>query len=148
MVTVPFFCPDVPPLKSNPVFLFYSDSFQKPNPFQPDVVVAIDAVIEKKLDALDALESQFYEGGALGRADLIPSDPTSKQADRRRQVRGRSRQPQPGDSPSSYRDRLARLVRQGARPRRSQHAEAFEMCEYGRRPDKKELARLFPFFGE
>src|SRR5436853_7902568 len=29
MVAVPFFCPDVPPLKSNPVFLFYPDGFQK-----------------------------------------------------------------------------------------------------------------------
>ena len=26
--------------------------------------------------------------------------------------------------------------------------EVFEICEYGRRPDKKELVRLFPFFGE
>ena len=25
------------------------------------------------------------------------------------------------------------------------HAEAFEICEYGRRPDKKEIAKLFPF---
>src|SRR5262245_23961833 len=72
MVTVPFFCPDVPPLKSNPVFLFYPDQFQKPNPFQPDIAVSVDTVIERKLDALTALESQFYEGGALGSADLIP----------------------------------------------------------------------------
>ena len=28
------------------------------------------------------------------------------------------------------------------------HAEAFEICEYGRRPQKKELASLLPFFGE
>ena len=28
------------------------------------------------------------------------------------------------------------------------HAEAFEVCEYGRRPDKRELTQLFPFFGE
>ena len=27
-----------------------------------------------------------------------------------------------------------------------QHAEAFEICEYGRRPDQAELKRLFPFF--
>ncbi|NOX55443.1 MAG: PIG-L family deacetylase, partial [Planctomycetes bacterium] len=40
MVTVPFFCPDVPPLKRNPVFLYSSDRFQKPYPFQADVVVA------------------------------------------------------------------------------------------------------------
>ena len=40
MVAVPHFCPDVPPLRSNPVFLFYSDAFQKPNPFQADVAVS------------------------------------------------------------------------------------------------------------
>ena len=79
MVTVPFFCPDVPCLRHNPVFLYFPDSFQKPNPFQPDVAVAIDSVIQKRLDALDALESQFYEGGANGSADLMPSDP-AKQA--------------------------------------------------------------------
>jgi hypothetical protein len=26
-------------------------------------------------------------------------------------------------------------------------AEAFEICEYGARPNKEELKRLFPFFG-
>src|SRR5262249_18723378 len=61
MVTVPFFCPDVPPLKNNPVFLFGPDNFQKPNPFQPDVAVSIDPVIEQKLDALHTLESHFYQ---------------------------------------------------------------------------------------
>ncbi|MGY8733776.1 MAG: PIG-L deacetylase family protein, partial [Pirellulales bacterium] len=30
MVTVPFFCPDVPHLKKNPVFLYSSDRFTKP----------------------------------------------------------------------------------------------------------------------
>jgi hypothetical protein len=28
-----------------------------------------------------------------------------------------------------------------------EYAEAFEICEYGRRPDKEELKKLFPFFG-
>ena len=45
MVAVPFFCPDVPPLKSNPVFLFYPDAFQKPNPFRPDIAVSILSLI-------------------------------------------------------------------------------------------------------
>src|SRR5438876_1145035 len=49
MVTVPFFCPDTPILKNNPVFLFYPDGFQTPNPFQADVVVSIDGVLEQKL---------------------------------------------------------------------------------------------------
>ena len=26
------------------------------------------------------------------------------------------------------------------------YAEAFELCEYGRQPDRKELKRLFPFY--
>ncbi|HEV8541599.1 MAG TPA: PIG-L family deacetylase, partial [Verrucomicrobiae bacterium] len=37
MVTVPFFCPDVPFMKHNPVFMYYADHFQKPNSFKPDV---------------------------------------------------------------------------------------------------------------
>src|SRR5436190_6145441 len=52
MVTVPFFCPDVPFLTNNPVFMYYPDRFQKPNPFDPAVVVDITPVIEKKLDTL------------------------------------------------------------------------------------------------
>ena len=43
-------------------------------------------MIEQKLDALDALESQFYEGGANGSAELIPAEP-AKQQERKRQVR-------------------------------------------------------------
>jgi LmbE family N-acetylglucosaminyl deacetylase len=145
MVAVPFFCPDVPPLKSNPVFLFYSDSFQKPNPFQADVIVAIDPVIEKKLDALETLESQFYEGGALGSADLIPTDP-KKQEERRRQVRADHGNRSKAIA-GRYRDRLAEWYGK-EKADKVNHAEAFEICEYGRRPDKKELARLFPFFEE
>ncbi|HMF12343.1 MAG TPA: PIG-L family deacetylase [Gemmataceae bacterium] len=145
MVAVPFFCPDTPPLKSNPVFLFYPDSFQKPNPFKPDIAVSIDAVMARKLDALDTLESQFYEGGALGSAELIPSDP-AKQQDRRRQVResfaGRNR-----SLADRFRATLADWYgKDGAD--KVQYAEAFEICEYGRRPNKAELAKLFPFFEE
>src|ERR1043166_8995154 len=47
MVAVPFFSTGVPALKANPVFLFYPDHFQKPNPFQPDILVSIDEAIEK-----------------------------------------------------------------------------------------------------
>jgi hypothetical protein len=32
------------------------------------------------------------------------------------------------------------------RARQVEYAEAFEVCEYGRRPDKEEIRRLFPFF--
>ena len=145
MVAVPFFCPDAPPLKNNPVFLFYPDAFQKPNLFQADIAVSIDSVIEKKLDALDTLESQFYEGGALGSADLIPKDP-EKQQDRRKRVRHDFAVRNQAIA-QRYRAKLAEWHGQ-EHADKVQFAEAFEICEYGRRPDKKEVARLFPFFGE
>src|SRR5947199_6983097 len=78
MVTVPFFCPDVPPLKDNPNFFYYSDSFQRPNPFQPDIAVSIDSTMEKKLDSLLVMVSQFQEGGANGSADLLAADPAQQ----------------------------------------------------------------------
>jgi N-acetylglucosamine malate deacetylase 1 len=145
MVTVPFFCPDVPCLKHNPVFLYYPDSFRKPNPFQPDIAVSIDAVIEKKLDALDTLESQFYEGGANGSAELIPAEP-AKQQERKRQVRaGFAKRNE--SLAKRFRSKLADFYG----PDKAggvKYAEAFELCEYGRQPNPQELKQLFPFFGE
>src|SRR6267142_2720506 len=86
MVTVPFFCPDVPALKKNPVFLYASDGFQRPNPFRADVAVDIDDVIEPTLDALLVMESQIHEGGANGYAGLFPEDEAGRQR-RRDEVR-------------------------------------------------------------
>lgn len=142
MVTVPFFCPDVPHMKSNPVFMYYPDRFQKPNPFVPDVAISIDPVIEKKLDALGVMISQFAEGGANG-ADLYPDDP-QKRKERDRQVRqnfSRRYQAQAG----RFREELAEWYGP-EKAAEVKHAEAFEICEYGRQPDKQELAKLFPFF--
>jgi LmbE family N-acetylglucosaminyl deacetylase len=145
MVTVPFFCPDVPYLKHNPVFLYFPDRFQKPNPFQPDIAISIDAIMEKKLDALDTLESQFYEGGANGSAELIPSDP-EKQKERKREVRaGFARRNE--SLAQRFRAKLAGFYGAEATAK-IKYAEAFELCEYGRQPNKEELKKLFPFFQE
>jgi LmbE family N-acetylglucosaminyl deacetylase len=145
MVTVPFFCPDMPPLRKNPVFLFYPDSFQKPNPFQPDIAVSIDSVMQKKLDALDALESQFYEGGAGGSPELIPAD-VAKQQDRRKEVR-RSFAERNKRMANRFRNQLSEWYGK-EKADKLEYVEAFEICEYGRHPDKAELKRLFPFFAE
>jgi LmbE family N-acetylglucosaminyl deacetylase len=145
MVAVPFFCPEVPPLKNNPVFLFYPDRFQKPNPFQPDVAVSLDAVIARKLDAIDTLVSQFYEGGALGSADLLPAEP-AKQEERRRQVREQHAERFRALA-RRYRGKLADWYGK-ERADKVQYAEAFEVCEYGRQPNRADLAKLFPFFEE
>jgi LmbE family N-acetylglucosaminyl deacetylase len=145
MVTVPFFCPDVPPLKNNPVFLYYGDRFQKPNPFEPDIVVSVDSVMEKKLDALAIMESQFYEGGANGSPALMPSD-EGKQKDRHQQVRNGFAGRNEGTA-KRYRSKLEKWY-PAAEASKVKYAEAFEVCEYGTQPNEKELKRLFPFFGE
>jgi len=143
MVTVPFFGPDVPALQKNPAFFYYPDGFQKPNPFQPDIVVSIDSTIDKKLDALGVMESQFAEGGANGSADLMPADP-EKQKQRRELVRtGFAKRNQ--NIADRFRKKLEDwyAAPEGAKIK---YAEAFEICEYGGRPGKNELKRLFPFF--
>ena len=61
MVVVPNIASDTPALRKNPVFMYFQDGFQRPNPFSPDVAVSIDDVIEKKIDMMDAHVSQFYE---------------------------------------------------------------------------------------
>jgi N-acetylglucosamine malate deacetylase 1 len=145
MVTVPNFCPDVPHLKSNPVFFYFPDRFQKPNPFEPDIAISIDSVIEKKLDALGVMVSQFAEGGANGSPDLFPDNP-EQQKRRHQQVRENFMRRNQSIA-QRFRDQLGEWY--GAdQAKKIQYAEAFEICEYGRRPDKAELARLFPFFGK
>jgi hypothetical protein len=143
MVTVPNYAPDVPHLTNNPVFMYFSDRFEKPNPFQADVIVDVDSVMEKKLDGLLGMASQFYEGGANGSADLISTDP-AKQKERWAVVRKRfvDRQKAVADK---YRSSLEEWYGKD-RAAKVQYAEAFEICEYGRKPDKAELKVLFPFF--
>jgi LmbE family N-acetylglucosaminyl deacetylase len=143
MVTVPFFCPDTPHLERNPLFLSFQDRFTRPNPIQADIVVSIDDVVEKKLAAMEALHSQFYEGGANGGPQLVPSDDAGK-ARRKNEVREQFR----SRFASTARQYKAKL-REFYGPERGdavQYAEAFEISEYGRRPNAEEIRRLFPFF--
>ena len=146
MVAVPYFCPDTPPLKRNPVFLYYSDGFQKPNPFTADIAVSIDDVLQKKLDAVDALESQVYEGGAMGSEETLrqrfADDPV-----RRRQRAEESWSRSMARQADRYRDALIRWYGE-EQGKAVKSAEAFEICEYGRRPSRDELRKLFPFFPE
>lgn len=142
LVTVPFFCPDTPSLQNNPVFMYYDDRFLKPNPFTPDVAVAIDDVIEKKLDCFDAFESQFYEAGSSGTPDTVPKDKAG-QAARRKKIRAEFRTA----FAKAGRFRAALERRYGKKAAaKAEYAEAFEICEYGKQPDEAELRRLFPFF--
>lgn len=147
MVTVPFICPDVPPLEKNPVFLYSSDGFQKPYPFTPDIAVALDDAFEQKLDGLHELTSQAYEGGASGSADYVEKQvpPASDEVARRAWLKRRW-----GARQGSEADRYRALLIEWYGPEKGKavrYAETFEVCEYGRRPSRDELRKLFPFDG-
>jgi LmbE family N-acetylglucosaminyl deacetylase len=143
MVTVPFFCPDTKPLKKNPVFLYASDGFQKPNPFRPDIVVSIDSVIDKKMDALSKLVSQFIEGGCEGGPGSIPRDEADLKK-RQEEVKKGWLRNRNAEIANRYRAKLIELYGEEA-GKQVRYAEAFEICEYGRQPKPEELRQLFPF---
>jgi len=139
MVVVPNVVPDTPPLRKNPVFLYFADPFERPQPFRPDVVVSIDDVAEKKLDDLDAHTSQFYEWlpWVDGEVDKVPPPGP----ERRRWMAGKWLPP----VPEAWKASLAKWY--GAEAAAAvKHAEAFEVSEYGTRPTEDDLRRLFPFF--
>jgi LmbE family N-acetylglucosaminyl deacetylase len=146
MVSVPFICPDTPPLKKNAAFFYFPDNFTKPYPFAPDVVISIDDVFDEKLNAIDALESQVYEGGALASPAILikrkAADP-----EQRKEILKVSWSARQGRIADRFRDGLIEWYGEVA-GKDVRHAEAFEICEYGRRPSKTELKELFPFFGK
>ena len=140
MVTVPNFCPDVPALRKNPVFLYMEDSFKKPSPFQADVLVPIDSVIATKIAALDAIESQFYEWNPwMGDdTDQVPKD----KADRLKWLDGELRTLF-ATTADKFRGELVETL--GEAGKDVKFAEAFEICEYGTQPSPDELKVIFPF---
>jgi hypothetical protein len=144
MVTVPFFCPDSPALKKNPVFLYSSDRFQKPYPFRADVAVALDEVYDQKLDAIHELASQVYELGANGdEMQMKAVPPASDSAARKAWLRKRWTGRQGGEA-DRYREALVKWYGE-EKGRAVKYAETFEICEYGRQPTADELKKLFPF---
>ena len=140
LVMVPALVPDALPLRRPPVFLYFADHFQKPLPFTPDIAVAIDAVYDQKMEALHAHTSQFYEWLPWidGQLDSVPSTDTARRAWLQEQWT------HPIDAPT--RTSLKRWY--GAVAGMAvQHAEAFEVSEYGYQPDENEIKRLFPMIG-
>jgi LmbE family N-acetylglucosaminyl deacetylase len=142
MVTVPNFCPETPRLERNPVFLFMVDPFTKPAPFQPDVAIAVDEVMDVKLDMLDAMESQMYEWlpWLEGRLETVPKDPAA-----RREWLAKTWEPFFRNHTRIAQPALKRRYG-AAQAKRIRYAEPFEICEYGHQPSEEELRRLFPFF--
>ena len=142
MVIVPSFCPDVPALRKNPVFLYTEDHFKKPNPFVPDVVVPIDPVIDLKVACIDALESQFYEWNPwlFGYLEDVPKDKAARLEWTRKRTERRY-----ASLANRFRPKLIELLGE-QNGKAVKYAESFEVCEYGTQPSRDELMKIFPFF--
>ena len=141
MVGVPNIAPDTPELGKNPVFLYFQDHFQKPNPFEPHVAVDITSVIDKKIDGMDAHVSQFYEWLPWigGYADEVPEG----KAERKVWLKEK----RAGSINAKVRKSLIKWY--GAeKASNAQYAEAFEICEYGSQPSEEDIKRLFPMLGK
>jgi len=139
LVMVPNNCPEVPPLRYNPVMAYCRDEFRKPTPFAPNVAVSIDAAVERKYDALHRHASQMYEWipWTQGRLDEVPTGDAE-----RRKWMGEQRSPADRKIADRFRDTL--VARYGeANGRAVQYAEAFEGCEYGAKLDAAQIERLF-----
>ncbi len=144
VVAAPFFTPDTPPTERNPVFMYYSDGFEKPYPFEPTIVVGIDEVAEKKWDCISSMPSQFADADSWQGRTLqgVPQDDEGRAAYILEQMKQRN-----AGIADRYRDRMVELYGP-ARGRAFQYAEAFELCQYGRQPSIEELKQLFPTFSD
>lgn len=137
MVIVPNVVPDVPPLDENPLFLYFEDNFKKPNPFQPDIVVDITGSFEQKVYGMAAHESQFFEWQPWI-AKTLDKVPVGEQ--KRLKWLGSISKSQLTE------EKQNQLIKWYGKENAEnvEVTESFEICEYGKRPDDKEIRRLFP----
>lgn len=137
MVSVPNVASDVPALKKNPVFLYFQDNFQRPNPFRPDIAVDITNVNEQKLLGLDAHVSQVYEW--LPWIGHYLNEVPKNKSDRLKWLATKWVEP----ITPAIKTSLAKWYGED-KAAQAKYAEAFEICEYGTQPDEAEIRRLFP----
>ncbi len=139
MVTVPTILPEVPHLEKNPMFLFMSDGFIHPEPFKADIVVAIDDIIEKKIDMYHQHTSQMYEWLPYNRGDLSEVPATDSE---RRKWLGETRMS--NSNAEAYRSKLIEQYgsEEGSKVK---FCEAFQDSGYGVRLSSENLYHYFPF---
>ncbi|MEX2436347.1 MAG: PIG-L family deacetylase [Balneolaceae bacterium] len=140
LVEAKFFTPDTPPLPRSPVVLYYSDNFQRPLPFEPDIVVGIDDVIDKKRAAMEQMPSQFsdVDSWTYGRSEDVPEDEATRLRLRINNLMDRS-----VNIADRYRADLVELYGEDV-GKGFKYAEAFQVSEFGRSIDVDELQKLFP----
>jgi LmbE family N-acetylglucosaminyl deacetylase len=142
VVAAPFYTPYTPATPRNPIFLFYSDPFLKPYPFDPIIAIGFDDIAQKKWDCIAAMPSQFGDADSWQARTRpnIPADEAGRRAVLAEGVKQRS-----ADVANQYRNLLVKLYGE-PKGRAIKYAEAFELNQYGSPATVDELKKLFPTF--
>jgi N-acetylglucosamine malate deacetylase 1 len=142
VVVAPFFSPYTPATPRNPIFLFYSDPFLKPYPFDPIIAIGIDEVADKKWDCIASMPSQFGDADSWQARTRpnVPADEAGRKAFLIEGVKQRS-----ADVATQYRGLLVKVYGE-QKGRAVRYAEAFELNQYGSPATVDELKKMFPTF--
>lgn len=136
LLTVPAVCADTKAMETMPVILYWLDSFQRPYPCQPDVIVPIDDYEEKILQLACCHESQYFDWL------LWPDRMDHREWPREKQIeelRTRYRA-----SARRYRSKVAKQLEEHLGELQAAKIEAveyYEICEFGE-PLSDELRRI------
>lgn len=154
MLRVPGFCPETKALESMPHIMYFQDGFSNPE-FTPDVVVAIDSVIDTKYRMIAAHESQYFDWLPWmdGNLDEVPTGYEDRllwlrtpliDEDERLSATFMEQRGERGqlNKTNKYREQLRQ--RYGERSDKIQFTEAFSVCEYSAPFNDAVLARYFP----
>ena len=162
LLTVPLFCEDVPSMEKMPVIMYFRDRFKKPI-FDPDIVIDIDDVIERKFEIFDCHISQVYEFlpylHGNGELEEVPAEPAKRLDWLKTPMVPRNRvlslkelsaktyakhcEYAEAIYAAKYRKQL--IKRYGRKGKRIIFAEAFESSEYGTQLNPENAKILFPF---
>lgn len=136
-------CPDAPVMKKMPVIMYYEDPFTNPE-FRADVIISVDDVIDTKLQIAHLNVSQVYEWLAYEKEEVVPED----EKERFEWLKGMEITENTTDEAimAAPRGWGVRFAKPAARFRKEliarygeeqgtkiRYAEAFELCEYGRK---------------
>ena len=119
-----------------------SDHFQKPYPFQKDIAVIVDEVIDTKVAGLAAHDSQMFEWLPWTAGTDLSTIPTGKE-ERLAWLKNRWMNRKPDASTLE----AAKKWYPGRDMSKVQQVEFFEICEYGKQPTEEEIKQLFPMLG-
>lgn len=155
MLIVPHECPDAPAMREMPVILYNEDAFKNPV-FQADIVIDIDDEVDTKLQIADLNVCQVYEWLPYTHGEEVPEG----KEERFEWLKGMNITSDTTDAeimaaPRGYSVRFAKTAarfrkelidkygpERGAKVR---YAEAFEICEYGKKINDSIKKEFFPF---